>query len=402
MGSTKSFGLSFKSTGNSPAGNDSAGALTSTPPAAVSGSPASGTVTSVATGRGLTGGPITNSGTISFTGPWLFVADYANVQAAVTAACAVNGVLVLPAGTTTNTTLTWPTNFAGSFTLLGGGPGVSILSGSIEFVSNASPTVNLIGFSVTGGIAIDLNGSGYAGGEFAGKISDIVATGTISYAGGTHSFYLNSFGQGIANNLNGQGPGNTSGYGMTCINCSNLQSGNVTLYSYARGLNINDSEGGEMFSNFRAVNCGYGIYAVMGANQAFQMVNWMVDNGNAPSANLTTPCVYLQGDTATPCPVLMTTGQVLQVNTASPAYGVQLYGMVGVRFMDCDFSFCGASDSLVYISNTSSYTTVSGCKHSGAQYLVHVDATSTYNYAVANTLGATFLNSGGGTNSLLS
>jgi hypothetical protein len=407
MGSDTDYKLSFSSTANNAAGNtaDTSGtpSLTSSPaPATPAVIPTTGTVTSVATGRGLTGGPITNAGTISFTGPWFFVADYANVQAAFTAACNAGGILALPIGITSNTTLTWPTNFAGSVTLMGAGPGVSTLSGSIQLVSNASPTVNLWGFGVTGGVAIDLNGSGYAGGQFAGSIEKVVVTGTISYAASTHAFYLNSFCQGVLRGLNAQGPGNTSGNGLTCVNCSNLQADAVTLYSFARGLNLNDTVAGEMFSNFRAVNCGYGIYGVLGANQAFQMTNWMVDNGNTPSNNLTTPCVYLSGNNAAPNSCILSNGIILQIGTAGPLYGLQLSGMVGCRLRDIDFSFCGASDSCIFISGTSSYTTVGGCKQPGGNNLVHVESLSTYNYAIGNTLQATFNNAGGATNQLLS
>jgi hypothetical protein len=276
------------------------------------------------------------------------------------------------------------------------------LAGSIQLVSNASPSVEIEGFTLSsGGLVIDLNGSSYAGGQYAGCVRNVVALGTASYASDTHAFYLNSFGQGIIDKLNGQGPGNTSGNGLTTVSCSNLQGTNLTLYSYAKGLNFSGI-GGAQFSNFRAVNTGYGIYANLTSNQQFQMSCWQVDNGNAPSGNLTTPCVYIQGTVSTPCPAVLTNGMVLQINTSSPAYGIQLLDTVGATLEDIDFSFCQASDSCIFISNSSSYNTVSGCKHPGSNYLVHVDATSTYNFAQTNRLGATFNNAGGATNSLLS
>ena len=327
-----------------------------------------------------------------------FVEDYANVQAAFTAACNAGGVMVLPPGTTANTTLTWPTNFSGVVQIKGCGVGVSVLAGSIELVSNATPQVSLEDFSCTGGIALDLTGSNYAGGEDCGNISHVSVTGLISYASSTHGFYLNNCGQMSIDGLSGVGTSNTSGNGLTLIGVSNLQASDVSLYTYGIGLNIGLGPAGHQYTNFRAVNCQYGIYATFDVNQGIFMSSWMVDNGNAPST-FSTPCVYLQGAGSGVNACTFVSGEILLQNGGSPAYAMQLYDMEHVLINTLDFTFANPSDSCIYCSNGTTACSISQCAP-GAGYLVHCAAGTSNTRALGNVVGATFLD--GGSNTLTS
>ena len=327
-----------------------------------------------------------------------FVEDYANVQSAFTAACNAGGILVLPPGVTANTTLTWPTNFAGTVQIKGCGVGVSVLLGSIELVSTGSPVVSLEDFTCSGGIAIDLTGSGYAGGQDCGNISHVATTGLISYASSTHAFYLNNCGQMSLDGLNGLGTSNTAGNGLTVIGSSNIQASDITLYTFGKGLNIGLGPAGHQYTNFRAVNCQYGIYATFDVNQGIFMSNWMVDNGNMPST-FSTPCVYLQGAGSGINACTFVSGEILQQNGGSPAYAMQLYGMEHVLINTLDFTFAQPSDSCIYCSNGTTACSISQCAP-GTGYMVHSASATSITRALGNVVGATFLD--GGTNTLTS
>lgn len=342
--------------------------------------------------------PVSSSGgDLSWTGRF-FVEDYASAQAAFTAACNANGILVMPPGSTSIGTLTWPTNFHGTVQIKGCGVGVTSLSGSIELVSNGSPAVSLEDFSITGGIAIDLSGSAYAGGADCGNISHVAATGLISYASSTHAFYLNNCGQMSIDGLSGVGTSNTSGNGLTIIGSSNIQASDITLFTYGKGLNIGLGPTGHQYSNFRAVNCQYGIYATFDVNQGIFMSSWMVDNGNTPST-FSTPCVYLQGPGSGVNACTFTGGEILLQNGGSPAYAMQLYAMEHVLINTLDFTFASPSDSCIYCSNATTACSISQCAPGGG-YLVHCASGTSNTRALGNVVGATFLD--GGSNTLTS
>jgi hypothetical protein len=216
---------------------------------------------------------------------------------------------------------------------------------------------------------------------------------------------------------------------------------NATFYTYGNGLNLGSGGvAGHLYTNFRAVNCKYGIYAVFSANQGIQMNNWMVDNGNIIISG-SIP-VYLQGTSGGINACIFVSGVILQatpgrvatlpslpslsyplgswvylttnstyyqndsnawVSTAftTDNYAIQLYGMENVRLSNIDFTSCEAWDSCIYISNTSSYNLVGGCS-SGGQLLVHCDNSSGYNRALGNVIGVTFSPGTSGTNQLSS
>ena len=359
-----------------------------------------GGVTSLATsGPGIKVNASTGAVTLTATpANRYFVEDYVSAQAAFTAACNANGIMVCPPGSTSIGTLTWPTNFAGTVQIKGCGIGVTSLSGSIQLVSNGSPVVSLEDFSVTGGIAIDLNGSNYAAGADCGNIDNVSATGLISYDSSTHGFYLKNCGQISIDGISGVGTSNTGGNGLTILGSSNVQASNVSLYHYGKGLNIGLGPCGHQYTNFRAVDCEYGIYAILDVNQGFFMSNWMVDNGNAPST-FSTPAVYLQGPGSGINACTFTSGEILLQNGGSPAYAMQLYNMEHVLINTLDFTFANPSDSCIYCSNSTSYCSVSQCAP-GAGYLVHCASGTTGTRALGNVVGATFLD--GGTNTLTS
>ena len=382
-----------KPDGSTPSGGQSAGGGGTTPTG-----PAGGDLQGSYPNPNLKAVPLSSAnGKVTWTNRF-FVEDYASAQAAFTAACNANGILVVPPGSTSIGTLTWPTNFAGTVQIKGCGVGVSSLSGSIELVSTGSPVVSLEDFSITGGIAIDLTGSNYAAGADCGNISHVAATGLISYASSTHAFYLNNCGQMSLDGLSGVGTSNTGGNGLTIIGSSNIQASDISLYTYGKGLNIGLGPAGHQYTNFRAVNCQYGIYATFDVNQGIFMSNWMVDNGNAPST-FSTPAVYLQGPGSGVNACTFVSGEILLQNGGAPAYAMQLYDMEHVLISTLDFTFAFPSDSCIYCSNSTSYCSVSQCAP-GTGFLVHCAAGTTGTRALGNVVGATF--SDGGTNTLTS
>ena len=354
-----------------------------------------GRITAAANGSGGASYPLEVSspgGKLSWSNRF-FVEDYGTAQLAFTAACGANGILFFPPGSTSIGTLTWPTNFAGTVQIKGCGIGVSTLSGSIELVSNASPQVSLEDFSITGGVAIDLTGSGYAGGEDCGNISHVSATGLISYASDTHAFYLNNCGQISLDGLSGVGSSNTSGNGLTIVGSSNVQASNISLYTYGKGLNIGLGPAGHQYNNFRVVNCKYGIYATFDVNQGIFMSSWMVDNGNIVISG-SIP-VYLQGPGSGVNACTFTSGEILQASGGG-SYAIQLYDMEHVLINTCDFTFANPSDSCIYCSNSTSACSISQCAP-GAGYLVHCASGTSNTRALGNVVGATFLDSGSNT-----
>jgi hypothetical protein len=130
----------------------------------------------------------------------------------------------------------------------------------------------------------------------------------------------------------------------------------------------------------------------------------MVDNGAGLTPASSVP-IYMQatGGGTNACSIVG--GEILTAGGAG-LYGIQLYGMKHVMIENIDFTFSswtGAGGSCVFLGNSTSACTVQGCTPPSSGYLVNVDATSTYNLAVANTRDAgagQFNNSGGATNVL--
>jgi hypothetical protein len=147
------------------------------------------------------------------------------------------------------------------------------------------------------------------------------------------------------------------------------------------------------------VNCQYGWYTVWAVTQGAFITNIHVDNGNG---NITgTVPIYMQGAGSGVNACTICGGEVLLTSGSSAPYSLQLYNMTNVSISNVDFTYSSPTDSHIFCGNATSYTNVTGCQFNGGT-LVHVDATSTYNHAMANRLGVTFNNVGGATNQLLS
>jgi hypothetical protein len=193
-----SLNLLFGSNGTAPAATGfsiaSTGLVTFATGQTFPGAGGSGTVTSVATGAGLTGGPITGSGTISIPSAGVTNAMLANNSITVTAGSGLSGGGTVALGGTVTLTNTAPSS-GGTVTSVASGTGLSggPITGSGTLSLNTSYTdaryLQLAGGTLTG--ALTGMTAAFTSGTFSGPLSAAGAllpgTGTATATQGYNS-----------------------------------------------------------------------------------------------------------------------------------------------------------------------------------------------------------------------
>ena len=259
---SSSLNLLFGSNGSTPAETGfsiaSNGLLTFASGQTFPGVGGSGTVTSVATGAGLTGGPITSSGTISIPAAGVTNAMLANSSVKVVAGSGLSGGGSVALGgsvTLTSTATGTVTNVATGAGLTGGpitaSGTISIPSAGVTNTMLANPSINVVaGTGLTGGGTVALGGtvtlSSTASGGTVTNVATgagltggpITGTGTISIpaAGVTNTMLANPSVKVVAGS--GLSGGGTVALGgtITLTNASPSLGGTVTSVGSGTGL----------------------------------------------------------------------------------------------------------------------------------------------------------------------
>jgi hypothetical protein len=313
-------------------------------------------------------------------------AKYASLQAAFNAACAANGVLLLPPGITALPSggLVLPSGFTGGVGILGPGKNVCILT-----QANASPGISLVpnvgtpantwfhlrGFTLQTsnasagyGLAVDF-GTGnivYPNETAGGNCTfDDINVNTSGSGTWSSAFYFRSVWYSNAKGLSGLGISNTSGNAITVDSCVNFQFDQVNISGYNEGFyapagsaGVGNSQGINL-SNFRAVQVKFGIDSV----SPLWVTNFMVDNGNAAISGAI-PVRLQCGVTSAGSPGCFVGGQILN---DGGAYGMELNGCNRIMVQNVDFYFhAGSVTADILLTNGTELCSIQGCTFSSS------------------------------------
>jgi hypothetical protein len=207
--------------------------------------PGTGTVTSIGTGLGLTGGPITTSGTLTIDTtvvPQLAAANTFTANQTVNAN--VTATNVTATGTVTGTTVTGAVVNATSSFDLGGTPfafgSYANRNAFLGFAGNSTMTGS--GNTASGPYALASNTTGSYNVAVGPSALGSNTTGLSNTASGIYALFLNTTGG------SNTASGNQALYSNTTAN-GNTASGNQALYSNTTGASNTAAGGGALFSN---------------------------------------------------------------------------------------------------------------------------------------------------------
>jgi hypothetical protein len=292
----------------------------------------SGTVTSVGSGAGLTGGPITGSGSLSIATGGVSNAMLANPGLTVTAGTDLTGggsvtlgnSTMLSLDTTKVPLLAAANTFAATQTI--GSGDVSVSSGNLDLPDTTAATAGVINLGGSAFLHQCCNtGSGYTNTFLGHDAGNFSTTGGYNTASGYGALFLN--GTGTDNTASGYVALDSNGTGNY-----NTATGDHALYSNTTGSNNTASGAGALYVNIGGsgntavgFNAGSDVHRSVpasGANSTF-----VGANANATVNNLTNAtAIGYNAQVGESNALVLGNGAMVGIGTPTPQYALDVHG----------------------------------------------------------------------------